>query len=206
MAGHADLIRQTDCTILLHTRGFLVSAILERCRMETLCMPEMEYLLDDGITCDRYPYIKSWDEAKHHPCLIVHTSGSTGLPKPVVWTQSSLTTSDSHHMVPPLDGRPCLWNTVMDATRRAFSAYPIFHGAGIASGIMKATFHNSVVVLGPPGVATTEIFDEVLEHGNIDTVDCLPITLEEVATRPDILAKLEKLNYITYTGGKSLRD
>jgi acyl-CoA synthetase (AMP-forming)/AMP-acid ligase II len=206
VAGHADLIRRTDCTILLHTRGFPVSAILERCRMETLCMPEMEYLLDDEITCDRYPYIKSWDEAKHHPCLIVHTSGSTGLPKPVVWTQSLLTTSDSHHAVPPLNGRPCIWNTVMDATRRAFSAYPIFHGAGIASGIMKATFHNSVVVLGPPGLATAEIFDEVLEHGNIDAVDCLPITLEEVATRPDILAKLEKLNYITYTGGKSLRD
>jgi hypothetical protein len=109
-------------------------------------------------------------------------------------------------MVPLLDGRPCLWNTVVDATRRAFSAYPIFHGAGIASGIMKATFHNSVVVLGPPGLATADIFDQVLEHGNIDAADCLPITLHEIATRPDILTKLEKLNYITYAGGTFLTE
>ncbi|KAF2710147.1 acetyl-CoA synthetase-like protein [Pleomassaria siparia CBS 279.74] len=201
VAGHADLIHQTGCTILLSTPGFSVSDILEKCSMETLCMPEMEYLLDDSIVVDPYPYKKDWDAAKHHPCLIVHTPGSTGFPKPVVWTQSSLTTSDAHQVVSPLDGRRCLWNSVMDATRRAFSGYPIFHGSGIAVSITKATSHNSVVVLGPPGIVDAHVFDEILEHGDIHAADCLPIALEEVATRPEILAKLGRLNYITYAGG-----
>ncbi|KAF2182104.1 acetyl-CoA synthetase-like protein [Zopfia rhizophila CBS 207.26] len=205
VAGHADLIRRTDCTILLHTSGFPVSGILEKCRMETLCMPELEYLLDDSL-CEYYPYNKSWDEAKNHPCLVVHTSGSTGLPKPVVWPQSQLLTTDSHHLVPPLDGRETLWGPLFDNTRRSFSALPIFHGAGIASGTARALFTNTTIVLGPPGLATADTFDQVLEYANIDAANCMPITLEEVATRPDILAKLSKLKYLAYVGGHISKD
>ncbi|KAF2470039.1 acetyl-CoA synthetase-like protein [Lindgomyces ingoldianus] len=200
VAGHADLIKKTECTILFHTAGFPVSGILEKCRMETLCMPELDFLLDD-TPCDVYPYNKSWDEAKNDPCMVVHTSGSTGLPKPVPWSHAALLTTDSHHLVPPLDGRPCIWGSIFDATQRTFSALPVFQGAGIASGTALALFTNTVVVLGPPGLATSDTFCQVLDYGNIDAASCLPVTLEEIATRPDILGKLAKLKFITFVGG-----
>jgi len=205
VAAHADLIRRTDCTILLHSRGFPTSAIAQHCRMETLCVPDMEYLLDDSAPCDHYPYEKSWDEAKHHPCLVVHMPSSSGFPKPVVWTQSSLMISDSYNMVPPLDGRPFLWKAVLATpTRRFFAGVSIFEGAGIPFGIRKVVFHNGVLVLSPPGPVTADIFDQYLDYADIDAAGSLPSTLEEISTRPDILVKLRKLGSITYYGRKKM--
>ncbi|KAF2267571.1 acetyl-CoA synthetase-like protein [Lojkania enalia] len=200
VAGHADLIKKTDCTILVHTSGFPVSGILEKCRMESLCMPEVDYLLDD-TPCELYPYTRTWEEGRNHPCLVIHTSGSTRLPKPVVWTQAMLTLTDAHHLVSPLDGRPAVWGPLFDSVRRSFNALPLFHGTGIAIGITKPVFNNTVTVLGPPDSATADIFDQVLEHGNIDSANCFPATLEEISTRPDILQKLGRLKYIAYVGG-----
>ncbi|PSN59431.1 acetyl-CoA synthetase-like protein [Corynespora cassiicola Philippines] len=201
VSGHADLIKRTDCTILVHTAGFPVSGIQEKCRMETICLPELDLLLDDS-PCDHYPYTKTYDEAKHHPCLVLHTSGTTSLPKPVVWTHGSLTTSDSHHLVPSIDSRPTLWGPIADATRRLYTALPIFHGAGVATGIMKACFNGTAIVIGPPGLATADTLAEMLEYADLDCIACLPITLEDVATRPDVLEKLGRLKYANYVGGQ----
>ncbi|KAF2740127.1 acetyl-CoA synthetase-like protein [Polyplosphaeria fusca] len=205
VAGHADLIKRTDCTIILHTSGFPVSGILEKCRLETLCMPDLDYLLTDSPS-DHYPYTRTWEEARNHPCMVIHTSGSNGLPKPVVWTHAMLTLGDNHHLVPALEGRPAIWGTFTDNTRRSFCAVPVFHGAGIASGIKKAVFNRAVTVIGPPGLPTADMFAQVIEYGDIDSASCVPISLEEMSLRTDVLEKLRRLKYITYVGGSMSRE
>lgn len=200
LAAHTELIKQTDCTILLHTAGYPISAILEKNRMNTVCVPELECLLCE-TPCEPYPFIKTFDEAKHDPCFVVHTSGSTGMPKPVVWTHWSMNTTDYHHMVPSLDGRPALWGSVLNIRRRNYCGWPLFNGSGLGAGIMEACFNNTTVVAGPPYPATADIFSDMLEYGTIDTVSALPSTLEEIAKRPDVLAKLNRLKFIAYVGG-----
>lgn len=51
-----------------------------------------------------YPYKKSFEDAAHDPFIVIHTSGSTGLPKPVTLYHGGLATPDAHHLMPPLDG------------------------------------------------------------------------------------------------------
>ncbi|KAF2867579.1 hypothetical protein BDV95DRAFT_610493 [Massariosphaeria phaeospora] len=199
ISTHADLIRRSDCTILFHAAGFPVSGILEKCRMETLCVPELSYLLDD-TPCEPYPWTRSFDEAKCHPVMVMHTSGSSGPPKPVIWPHHAFIFSDAHQLIPPLDGRLNIWGSVFGTTRRIFNGVPASHGAGMASGLVMACFSKTIVVLGPPGLPTADVFDQVLEYGDIAATNCLPITLDEIATRPDILAKLDRLKYITYFG------
>ncbi|CAO2652023.1 Nn.00g003060.m01.CDS01 [Neocucurbitaria sp. VM-36] len=200
LAAHTELIKQTDCTILLHTAEFPVSSILETNRLESICLPELEYLLSDS-TSEPYPYNKTFDEAKHDPCFIVHTSGSTGMPKPVLWTHWSISTPDIHHKVPSLEGRPTLWSSVLNSRKRNYCGWPIFNGSGLGVGLLENCFNNTTTVLGPPHSATADDFNDILEYADIDAASCLPSMLEDIAKRPDVLAKLDRLKLIGYVGG-----
>lgn len=68
---------------------------------------------------------------------------------------------------------------------------------------MEICFNTATIVVGPPVLATADIFNQMLDYGNIDSASCIPSTLEETARRPDILPKLQKLKLIVYVGGKS---
>ncbi|PVI01075.1 acetyl-CoA synthetase-like protein [Periconia macrospinosa] len=202
VAGHAELIKQSDCGILLYTSGFSVNLLLESCRMESVCIPELDYLLNDDALCDDFPYEKTFEEAKIHPCMVMHTSGTKGLPKPVVWTHWTLAGADTEQLTPPFEGRPTLWGNLLTKTsKRSFSALPMFHGAGLISAVTRACFGHTAIVIGPPGITTADTLARVLDHADIDSAFCDPTPLEEAATRPDIMEKLGRLKYVAYTGG-----
>ncbi|KAF9693021.1 hypothetical protein EKO04_009158 [Ascochyta lentis] len=200
LAGHANLIRQTGCTVLVYTAGFPVSGTLERCRLQAVQVPELATLLDD-TPCQHYPYRKTFEEAKHDPCFFIHTSGSTGLPAPVLCTHWSMSTIDHHHLVAPLDGRPSLWGTVLDARRRNYMAWPMSSSSGIGAGVADICFSNTVTVLGPPEQATPDILEDMIKYADVDSASCVPATLEELARSPNVLARLQRLEHISYVGG-----
>ncbi|KAF2201598.1 hypothetical protein GQ43DRAFT_471647 [Delitschia confertaspora ATCC 74209] len=199
LADHARLVRKTNCVILIHTSGFPVSGILETCKMESLVMPELDYLLGDATPCSPYPYRYSYEEARYHPVMVVCTSGE-GKPEAVVWPHEVFLAMDAQQLVEPLDDWAVLWKTVSSGVRRSFNALPMFNGESLALGITRVLFTNTVIVLGPPGDCTADSFDQVLRNGNIDAAECSSATLSEVAKRPDIIAKLGKLKHITYVG------
>ncbi|KAJ8119138.1 hypothetical protein OPT61_g31 [Boeremia exigua] len=200
LTGHTNLIRQTNCTILLHTAGFPISGILERNRMEAMQVPELAVLLGDS-PCEPFPYNKTYEQAKHDQCFIMHTSGSTGLPAPVPCTHWSISSTDRHHLVAPLDGRPSVWGAFFDTRHRNYLAWPISASSGIGAGITDICFNDAITVLGPSEQGTVETMIEMLQYAGIDSASCVPGTLEELAKRPDDLAKLRGLKFIAYVGG-----
>ncbi|KAH9866909.1 hypothetical protein IAQ61_007498 [Plenodomus lingam] len=200
LAAHTDLIQRTNCTVLLHTHGLPVAGILEKNRMKSVRMVELEALINE-TPIENYPYTKSFEEAKYEPCFMVHTSGASGMPKPVLWTHWSLSTIDAHNLVPPLEGRRSLWASPEDARDRTYCAWPFYNGSGIGAGIMDTCFNNTTCVMGPSQFVTVEIFNSMIDHAKIDSANCLPSLLEEIAKRPHILNKLANLRQISYVGG-----
>lgn len=131
----------------------------------------------------------------------MHTSGSTGLPAPVTPTHWSISTTDQHHLVAPLDGRPTVWGDLFDARRRNYLGWPISSSSGIGAGITDICFNNITTVLGPPEQTTIETLLAMVRFADVDSASCTPAVLEELARRPDALANLRGLKHIAYVGG-----
>lgn len=139
--AHVHLIKETDCHEILCIPTTLSIAEEIKTNLQqlessdysisTTIAPEVADLLPVGNeraedeSSSHYIYNKTWDEACNDPCLIVHTSGSTGMPKVVYYTQRMLANPITQSLLPPIEGRvPLLreWHG-----QRILTTVPPFH-------------------------------------------------------------------------------
>jgi len=88
-----DLFSRLECRVVATTdpEPPFISSILREYPVQTVVrIPPVEALLQESGKVSPYPYDKSFDTAKHDPVLVLHTSGSTGIPKPMVYTNDFL--------------------------------------------------------------------------------------------------------------------
>ena len=84
--AHVNLFNLLSCTTMVvpDPQPPMIPAILADCQLRVITVPSLDELLLQKHP--HYPYNKSFEKARHEPLLAFHTSGSTGLPKPVVWS------------------------------------------------------------------------------------------------------------------------
>ena len=84
IVAQTNLIKSVACKTLLapEPRPPVTNAILESCELQVLKVPTIEDLFDSDFA--HYPYEKSFENARHELLMILHTSDTTGLPKPII--------------------------------------------------------------------------------------------------------------------------
>lgn len=96
------LMKELDCKTMLvaKLRHPVVNAILDAYEMRLFHIPELKDLLDHDHPY--YPYLKTFDEAFGEPLVVVHTSGTIGLPKPITWTHDwAASFAEERYLAPP---------------------------------------------------------------------------------------------------------
>ncbi|RFU28724.1 hypothetical protein B7463_g7629, partial [Scytalidium lignicola] len=78
----------------------------------------------DPKTAKKYYYGKSYAEAENDPFMIIHTSGTTGNPKPLFYTNGCVAAYDAQRYMPEDDG-PLWWHLITGKT--IFSPMPTLH-------------------------------------------------------------------------------
>ena len=76
-----------DCKILLvraEQQSPIVTAILKEHSLRAFHCPSLDELLDHRYP--HYPFTKTFTKARGEPLVVVHTSGTTSVPKPIVYT------------------------------------------------------------------------------------------------------------------------
>lgn len=86
-------------------------------------VPSVSYLLDTQH--HHFAFDKSWPEAQLEPLFVVHTSGSTGMPKPLLYTHATAATNTMMMSLDPPVGYESQDRVYQG--KRVFIAFPPFH-------------------------------------------------------------------------------
>lgn len=142
----------------------------------------------------------SFDEARYSPFVILHTSGSTGMPHPITVNQGTLASFDAHQLIPGLTGKPVLGTSLRGS--RMLMAFPYFHMASFTLLLGLVVYYGVVVVLPPSNQPlTASLVDTVHTHVDVDGCALPPSILVDIYHDKAMLSRLGRLEYIFFAGG-----
>ena len=196
MQAFLSLFEEGKASKLLTSSTYptIVPSIVEAGNMQHVVVPEVEELLDE-TPVPAIAFEKSWEEARRDPFVLLHTSGSTGLPKIVVLRHGFHTAADGFQLLSPNEIGQRYGNM------RMFVPLPAFHVAGLCYTTSMPCWVDSTVVLPPATAPTPEIIDAVHVHGSVDHSFFPPSILNELVKNERYLGNLGRLKGVTFAGG-----
>ncbi|KAL4739539.1 acetyl-CoA synthetase-like protein [Aspergillus similis] len=202
--AQVHLFNTTDCDILYHeeTLASIVKPwVAGRSGMRSIVIPPWDKWVTTTVA--PFPYTKTFDEAEWDPFVVLHTSGSTGLPKPVIIPQGSLALNDLHRYVPKYKGNlPWLPTWGNFDNPRYLCTCPLFHTAGIAPTVLSGFYYNTPVIFRDPLVPLTgDNVVEWLQNSNATYTVLPPAILEQMSRSQIALDELKRLQVVAFGGG-----
>jgi len=124
--GDLAVVTAADCKAwLVPSRGSNIQRLLDRgVSLKTVAVPDLKVLLDSKSS-PPYKYEKTWESGRRDPVWVLHTSGSTGNPKPVFRFLDSVASIGANTLLPQINGRPLLLHDFFDT--RVYLTFPFFH-------------------------------------------------------------------------------
>ncbi|OJD38957.1 acetyl-synthetase-like protein [Diplodia corticola] len=157
----------------------------------TITVPSFEDLFFGSV--DRaqkhYPYEKTWDEARGDEIAIYHTSGSSGFPKLVPYTNEMFARVDTWNLLEDVDGMTTSKEYYAD--KRIWVALPIFHLAGALVSLPCALFFSTIPVFLPSTtLPTPSAFTSLTTHYNNNNATTHHPRLDGIFVPPSLLEDL----------------
>ncbi|KAI1340163.1 acetyl-CoA synthetase-like protein [Xylariaceae sp. FL0016] len=190
--AYVALLEKTECSRMVSTTQFssVISDITKRRPLETFPIIEKSVYTRQpaSVPSDRFQRRTTLVNEESCIAFIIHSSGSTGLPKPIFQTH-----------------RACLRNYAVGSGMRAFTSLPLFHNSGISTlfrGIVagkKTAFHNAALPL-----TNKNLVDAMLAM-DPESFHCVPYTLKLLAETQEGVEALKKCKTVI-CGGSSCPD
>ncbi|TDZ14767.1 Non-canonical non-ribosomal peptide synthetase FUB8 [Colletotrichum orbiculare MAFF 240422] len=199
--GQLNLFELTDCHIIYHDTlvASMVKPWLKERTMKAVVIDSLDACLDD----EPVPHVAfdyTFAEARWAPFAVLHTSGSTGLPKPVTVRHGVFGSSDLFHNLPKLQGSHIFLREYSES-KRSFLPLPLFHASGLYGFFGGLFWDFSVALPMPMAMFTADLVLEILTHSGCDSIFLPPSILEDLSNRPEAVAVLKSLKFVGFGGG-----
>jgi aryl carrier-like protein len=140
--------------------------------------PPLDYFFEDLDQVEHIPFTLTWEEAKDEPFCVLHTSGSTGIPKPVFVTYGTFACNDAHQLI------------------------PLFHAACLAFAIGYNIFAGVTSVIPPPEPLNAGLMNQVYKYGNLDGALLAPALIVDCFNNTEYYeTMLSSVKFLSYVGG-----
>lgn len=123
--AHVSLFHKLRCKRLLTStpRPSTVTTILDAIELEAVEVPSLQELLEKDYP--PFAFTKTLTECESDVFLVIHTSGSTGIPKPMLFTHKTVSTAMRQRQMIPPEGFDSLDDMIRG--KRYFMTFPPFH-------------------------------------------------------------------------------
>ncbi|KAI0425723.1 hypothetical protein F5Y09DRAFT_320969 [Xylaria sp. FL1042] len=161
-----------------------------------------EELLSE-TTVEVYPFKGTFDEVCETPFMGLHTSGTSGHPKPIYWNHTAAATMasflDPNVHGPNENDQNALRELMFGTTVTVL--FPLFHFGGIAPLLSSIHCENTVVLLWPGTRPAPANVTTLLRAAKCTAAFLPPAILEPMAGHPPALEALSQLRLVGYSGG-----
>ncbi|KAF2758478.1 acetyl-CoA synthetase-like protein [Pseudovirgaria hyperparasitica] len=200
-AGLSQLLKRLECRkFLVASADFpLASSLSEFMQLDIHEIPSLMSLLETVV--EHYPYEKTFQSARGEPLVVIHTSGTTGPPKPITLTHDWAAAWIQRNQSSVPDGHSSrerfthgIELCVVAPPNLSSSLFPNFFGA----------LANQITVLFPLPTSPLNI-DTVMElvrRNDPSMIIAPPFILDNIATNPSLLEEVAaKVTTIGFGGG-----
>jgi acyl-coenzyme A synthetase/AMP-(fatty) acid ligase len=209
------LIEQVDGDILITTSSpFPVADEIRSKRpMRTFTFPSLDELY--ASKTQAYPFTKTYAKHKHEPFVCLHTSGTTGFPKPILWSHEWPNANFQGYALPPTDDGVELSNVLLGPKNRVMFPFPAFHTSGLLAQLFFGLGSGATLILPPAGdtpgclvenVAATLEYLHDADEEDITIAALPPPSMEFLSKSPGLLDRISKRVGRMGFGGGDISD
>ncbi|TRX88381.1 hypothetical protein FHL15_010694 [Xylaria flabelliformis] len=201
-AAHKALLESLKCKTLVTISPAPPPAltILEVAQLQKLTIPEVDELVSkvyEHYKCDR-----TYEKNGRDPIWAIHTSGSTGFPKPIIWTSEAIARHHNGTDTAPPEGVRSLDH--FERGKRVLTTLPPFHqGAGLGQYIFWGIpFGSTPIAPLSAAIPTALGLVEALKQAPADIALLVPSVVAELAEDPVSLEYVAaNIKLLVYLGG-----
>lgn len=201
--GQVSLLKKTDCNVLYYAQSYqqIIQPWIKDFPIETIMTPSPEEWLH--ASTEPFAYSETFEVARWQPLVVLHTSGSTGVPKPIVVRQGSIAIGDGLRKVPDYQGAPSIWSHWGEHGTKLYMGLPLFHAAGVAKTCLIGIYYGPAIVFGiADRPLTADLYIETTRYSGADVAVLPPSVLEDLSTTEEGIQCLLSQKIVGFGGGE----